>query len=72
MNPTALPLVSVVIPFLHTEHFITETIEGVRQQNYPAWEIVLVDDGLTDSSTAIFQRYPTQYPSRIRYYEHAG
>jgi glycosyltransferase involved in cell wall biosynthesis len=72
MNPPALPLVSVVIPFLNTEQFLAETIESVLQQDYPAWELVLVDDGSSDSSTAIGKRYAAQYPQRIRYYEHEG
>jgi glycosyltransferase involved in cell wall biosynthesis len=72
MNPPALPLVSVVIPFLNIEQFLAETIESVLQQDYPAWELVLVDDGSTDSSTAIAKHYAAQYPSRIHYYEHEG
>ncbi|MDO7885568.1 glycosyltransferase family A protein [Hymenobacter cheonanensis] len=72
MNPPALPLVSVVVSFLNTEQFLVETIESVLQQEYPAWELVLIDDGSTDGSTAISKRYAAQHPGRIRYYEHAG
>jgi glycosyltransferase involved in cell wall biosynthesis len=52
------PLVSVVMTFLNAERFIQETIESVLSQSYDAWELLLVDDGSTDRSTAIAQSYP--------------
>lgn len=66
------PLVSVIIIFLNAERFITEAIDSVRAQTYPNWEMLLVDDGSTDSSTAIAKRNALADPDRIRYLEHAG
>ena len=70
MSPA--PLVSVIIPFLNAERFIQEAIESVFEQSYDRWELLLVDDGSTDKSTAIALRYTTQYPERVRYLEHAS
>lgn len=64
--------VSVVIGFLNAEKFIQETIESVLAQTYEHWELLLVDDGSTDGSTAIAQRYAEKYPRKIRYLEHEG
>ena len=44
------PLVSVIIPVYQAENFVTECIRSVQAQNYPELEIILVDDGATDSS----------------------
>ncbi len=66
------PLVSVIIPFLNAERFIQEAVESVFAQGYEHWELLLVDDGSTDESTAIAQRYAAQHPERVRYLEHAG
>jgi glycosyltransferase involved in cell wall biosynthesis len=66
------PLVSVVIIFLNAEKFIQESIESVFAQTYDNWELLLVDDGSTDSSTKIAQRYVEQYPEKVRYLEHDG
>ena len=66
------PLVSVITIFLNEEKFIEETIESMLAQTYDNWELLLVDDGSTDSSTQIAQRYAEQYPTKVRYLEHEG
>lgn len=66
------PLVSVIIPFLNGGRFIQEAIDSVFNQTYNCWELLLVDDGSTDGSTALAQRYAAQNPERVRYLEHAG
>ena len=64
------PLVSVVIIFWNAERFLPEAIESVFAQTYPAWELLLVDDGSSDGCTVIARRYAEQYPERVRYIEH--
>ncbi len=66
------PLVSVILPFLNAERFLAEAIESVQRQTYPVWELLLVDDGSDDGSTAVAQRYARLYPERIRYLQHEG
>jgi glycosyltransferase involved in cell wall biosynthesis len=66
------PLVSVVIIFLNAERYISEAIDSVRGQTYPRWELLLVDDGSTDSSSAIAKRNAAADPDRVRYLEHPG
>nr|GFD55639.1 hypothetical protein [Tanacetum cinerariifolium] len=56
------PLVSVITAFLNEEQFLPEAIESVLAQDYPQWELVLVDDGSTDRSTALAQQYAADYP----------
>ena len=64
------PLVSAIAIFLNEEKFLAEAIESVLAQTYQNWELLLVDDGSTDGSTAIAQKYATQYTDKIRYLEH--
>jgi glycosyltransferase involved in cell wall biosynthesis len=66
------PGVSVIVAFLDAEPFLAEAIESVLAQTYPDWELVLVDDGSTDGSTAIARGYATRFSDRIRYLQHAG
>lgn len=66
------PLVSSIIIFLNGEKFIEESIASVFAQTYENWELLLVDDGSTDSSTEIAQGYAKQYPEKVRYLEHEG
>lgn len=67
---TREPVVSVVTIFFNSEKFIQEAIESVFAQTYNNWELLLVDDGSTDSGTAIALRYAEQYPENVRYLEH--
>lgn len=48
-----LPLISVVVPVYNVEAYVRECVESIVAQTYPNLEIVLVDDGATDSSGAI-------------------
>jgi glycosyltransferase involved in cell wall biosynthesis len=60
------PRVSVITPFFNREHCLAKALESVVQQSFQDWEMVLTDDGSTDSSRAIVERYAARYPGRIR------
>ncbi len=47
------PLVSVVIPTYNAQHYIGQTIQSVLQQSYTNWELLIVDDCSTDSTTDV-------------------
>ena len=66
------PLVTVITIFLNAERFLKEAIASVFAQGYLGWELLLVDDGSTDASTAVALQYAERYPNRIRYLEHPG
>ena len=66
------PLVSVVMPFLNAEKFMEEAIQSIFAQSYGTWELIFVDDGSSDSSTALALRYVKEHPGRISYVEHPG
>ena len=69
---TERPRVSVIMPFLASVAFIRESIESVRAQSYPDWELLLCDDGATDGSTVIAKEHAAADPARIRWLEHEG
>ncbi|PZO14590.1 MAG: glycosyl transferase family 2 [Leptolyngbya foveolarum] len=71
-STNALPLVSAIIIFLNGEAYLKEAIESIFAQTYSRWELLLVNDGSTDSSEAIAQHYVQQQPEKVRYLEHEG
>lgn len=59
------PLVSIVIPVYNAENYIQQTLDSVLGQTYLNFEIIVVDDGSTDSSKEILETYQekiTLYP----------
>lgn len=51
-------LVSIVIPCYNHAHYLGETIESALKQSYAPIEVIVVDDGSTDSSAEVAARYP--------------
>lgn len=55
-----MPLVSVVVPIYNTEKYLRQCVESILRQSYKNIEIILVDDGSTDSSSQICDKYASQ------------
>lgn len=58
-------MISIIIPVYNTEKYLDQCIQSVLVQTYTNWELLLIDDGSTDSSGAICDEY-AQKDSRIR------
>lgn len=52
-----LEQISIIIPVYNVEKYLPECIESVLHQTYKNLQIILVDDGSTDSSGSICERY---------------
>lgn len=60
---------SIIITIYNTEKYVSEAIDSVLNQlfNFNNVEIILVDDGSTDSSSEICKEYVNKYPNNIHY-----
>jgi glycosyltransferase involved in cell wall biosynthesis len=58
MNGT--PLVSVIIPVYNGTTVLADALTSVRQQTYQNFEVIVVDDGSSDSSHALAEKFATE------------
>ena len=57
---TSFPLITIVTPTYNAEDYIEETIQSVVNQDYPALEYLIVNDGSTDGTARILKKYGTK------------
>lgn len=67
-----LPLISVIVPVYNVEQYVEECVESLVAQDYPNLEIVVVDDGATDGSGAICDRFAETYENVTVYHKENG
>ena len=51
------PLVSIIIPCYNGAKFISKTLESVCSQTYKNWEAIVVNDGSTDDSAEVLNKW---------------
>ncbi len=59
------PLVSILMPAYNAEKYIAEAIQSILNQTFTDFELVIVNDGSTDSTEQIIKSFKDE---RIRYY----
>ena len=56
--------ISVIIPMYNSERTIEKALDSVVGQTYPAhYQIIVVDDGSSDRSAELVERYAEAHPS---------
>lgn len=50
-------IISVIVPIYNVEEYLKECLESIRQQTFTEIEVILVNDGSTDGSRQICERY---------------
>lgn len=63
----SFPLVSIITPTYNHEKYISDCIISAQAQTYSNWEMIVVDDGSTDSTFEIAKSFANNDP-RIKVY----
>lgn len=58
--------ITAIIPVFNGERFLGETLQSLLRQSEPFEEIIIIDDGSTDATPSIVEKWRTEH-SRIRY-----
>lgn len=59
------PIVSVLMPVYNSEYYVAQAVESILAQSFTDFELLIIDDGSTDSSLRILEAYAVK-DSRIR------
>ncbi len=59
------PLISIIVPVYNTEEYLTLALSSLCSQTYKNIEIICVDDGSTDNSLKILEKFRA-FDSRIK------
>lgn len=60
-----LPLISIIVPVYNADAYLDEAVRSVLSQTHRSLELILIDDGSTDSSGALCDRWSLK-ESRVR------
>ena len=66
------PLFSILTSVFRTECYLTETIDSVLAQTLPDWEMIVVDNGMSDEVVRIVERYADDPRIRLLRQENKG
>lgn len=65
------PFFSIVMPAFNAEEHIQRALDSVKRQDFKSWEIVVFDDGSTDSTYEIIKIYSNEN-NRVRAYRQSN
>ena len=62
-------MISIIIPVYNSARFLDQCILSVVEQSYKDWECILVDDGSTDDSRAICEKWAERDDRLLAYHQ---
>lgn len=65
------PFLSIIIPIFNRQDLIEECVQSILAQTENDWEVIIVDDGSTDRTWEVLQKFQSQ-DKRIRIYKREG
>lgn len=66
------PLITVILPIYNVEDYIEKCVDSVLQQTYPNIEVLLINDGSTDNTRNVLEKYASHPNCTIIDKENSG
>lgn len=68
-----MPKITIIVPIYNNAKFLNRCLKSIINQSYDDLEVLLIDDGSTDNSLAICEKYKKQDKRvRVLYQNHQG
>ena len=61
------PIISLIMPCYNSADYIVATVNGVFKQSFSDFELIIINDGSSDSSLEYLQQLSNRYP-KLRYF----
>ena len=58
-----MPRLSIIIPAYNAESYLPKCLDSIFSQDFSDYEVLCIDDGSTDGTPALLERYATQRPN---------
>lgn len=65
MEGVYVPVISVIMGIYNCEDTLSEAIECILRQTYVDWELIMCDDGSSDRTVEIAEKYVKQYSDKM-------
>ncbi len=62
---TVQPKISVIMGIYNCAKTLPQAVDSILNQTYANWELIMCDDGSTDGTYAVAERYRNLYPGKI-------
>jgi glycosyltransferase involved in cell wall biosynthesis len=70
-EPREQPLVTIIVPaYNRAGGLLEETLDSILAQDYPHLEVLALDDGSTDHTPQVLERYAVDHSERLRWERH--
>ena len=60
--------ISIIVPVYNVEKWIDRCLKSIQRQSYKEFEVLLIDDGSTDNSSLICQKFVSE-DNRFKYFK---
>jgi glycosyltransferase involved in cell wall biosynthesis len=61
-------MISIIIPVYNGEKTLIETVESIEKQSYRDFEVFIINDGSTDKTRKVFEKYANENKFENNYY----
>lgn len=67
-----MPKISIIMPLYNKEKYVRKSIESILSQTFTDWELIIIDDGSTDSSYSVSLEYMNDKRVKVYHIENGG